>query len=175
VVREGILCDDVPPPPPGVDPTIPAGTPGKTARARITYVTSASNVCQACHSQMDPIGFGLENIDSTGEFRTVDSGEAVDATGSISGLTNASGGAATFNGSRELSALIAGSAQAKACMATNYFRYGRGFDAKGGDTCAVNRLKQQMTKGEIDLPTFFVQLALQDSFITRRSAEVVEK
>jgi hypothetical protein len=32
-----------------------------------------------------------------------------------------------------------------------------------------------MTKGEIDLPTFFVQLALQDSFITRRSAEVVEK
>jgi hypothetical protein len=175
LVREGILCDDVPPPPDGVDPTVPAGTPGKTAREQITYLTSASNVCQACHTQMDPLGFGLENFNSAGEFRTQDSGEAVDATGAISGMTSASGGPATFNGPREMSGLIAGSDKAKGCLATNYYRFGRGFDAKGVDTCSVNRLKQQMTKGEIDLPTFFVQLALQDSFVTRRSAEVVEK
>ncbi|HXI59841.1 MAG TPA: DUF1592 domain-containing protein [Polyangia bacterium] len=175
IVREGILCDDVPPPPPGVDPTIPEGTPGKTARDQITYVTSASNICQSCHTLMDPIGFGLENFDSVGEFRTTDNGQPVDATGNVKGMTTASGGPVNFNGPRELSSIISASPQAQGCLATNYYRYARGFDAQGVDSCAVNILKQTFTKGDIDLPTFFVQLALQDSFITRRSAEVLEK
>jgi len=138
-------------------------------------VTSASNICQSCHTLMDPIGFGLENFDSVGEFRTTDNGQPVDATGNVKGMTTASGGPVNFNGPRELSSIISASPQAQGCLATNYYRYARGFDAQGVDSCAVNILKQTFTKGDIDLPTFFVQLALQDSFITRRSAEVLEK
>jgi hypothetical protein len=32
---------------------------------------------------MDPIGFALENYDAVGRYRTVDSGEAIDASGTL--------------------------------------------------------------------------------------------
>ena len=37
--------------------------------------------CASCHRKIDPIGFGLENFDAAGQWRTEDSYQAVDATG----------------------------------------------------------------------------------------------
>ena len=37
--------------------------------------------CASCHRKIDPIGFGLENFDAVGEWRTEDSYQALDAAG----------------------------------------------------------------------------------------------
>jgi hypothetical protein len=37
--------------------------------------------CASCHSRMDPIGFGLENFDAIGRWRTSMGSEPVDASG----------------------------------------------------------------------------------------------
>jgi hypothetical protein len=37
--------------------------------------------CASCHRKIDPIGFGLENFDAAGQWRTEDSYTATDATG----------------------------------------------------------------------------------------------
>ena len=37
--------------------------------------------CASCHRKIDPIGFGLENFDAVGEWRTQDSYQALDAAG----------------------------------------------------------------------------------------------
>jgi hypothetical protein len=37
--------------------------------------------CASCHRKIDPIGFGLENFDSAGQWRTEDSYTALDANG----------------------------------------------------------------------------------------------
>ena len=50
-----------------------------------------------------------------------------------------------------------------------------GFDAKGVDVCAVNKLSQDFTTQTLELPEVFVRLVLQDSFLTRRTAEVVQQ
>ena len=50
-----------------------------------------------------------------------------------------------------------------------------GFDAKGVDVCAVNKLSQDFTAQNLELPEVFVRLVLQDSFLTRRTAEVVQQ
>ena len=37
--------------------------------------------CASCHRSIDPIGFGLENFDAVGKWRTEDSYQAVDGSG----------------------------------------------------------------------------------------------
>jgi hypothetical protein len=43
----------------------------------------ANPVCAVCHNQMDPIGFGLENYDAIGKWRTEDEGKPINATGRL--------------------------------------------------------------------------------------------
>ncbi|MHC4993636.1 MAG: DUF1592 domain-containing protein [Planctomycetota bacterium] len=54
--------------------------------------------CASCHDKIDPIGFGLENFDAIGRFRTKENGVAIDASGTLDG--------ASFNGPAELKAYI---------------------------------------------------------------------
>jgi hypothetical protein len=37
--------------------------------------------CASCHARMDPLGFGLENFDALGRWRTEQNGQPVDSTG----------------------------------------------------------------------------------------------
>jgi hypothetical protein len=171
LIRAGLLCADVPPPPPGVDATVKPGTPGKTGRQQIEAITG-SGTCAACHQMMNPIGYGLEGFDGAGMERTLDNGEPVDTSGAINSLA---GQSYPFNGPRELSAIIAQNDQAKACLATSFHRFARGFVSRGEDKGAVAKLGADYLARNLDIPELFVQVALQDSFVTRRSAEVVDR
>jgi hypothetical protein len=190
-IRANFFCQDIPPPPPGVVPVVAPGTPGKTAREQILALTS-SGACPSCHSLQDPIGFGLEGFDSVGLPRTLDNGVAVDASGVINKLASSPNTPITFNGPKELANIIATSNQARACLATNFHRYARGFDASQQvdamgnpptsptymnslDTCAVDKLGQSFVKGDIDIPGLFLQIALQDSFTARRTVPTVQR
>lgn len=176
-IRANILCTDVPPPPPGVDATVKPGTPGRTGRAQIEALTG-TGACAACHGLMNPIGYGLEGFDGAAQLRTMDNGEPVDNTGAINELSGP-GSSITFKGAKELSALIAGNAQAQECLAANYYRFARGFDPAqtgvAGDAYAPEKLSQTFVKSNLDLSELFVQIALQDSFTTRRSVEVLKR
>jgi hypothetical protein len=174
MVRESLLCENIPPPPPNVDADVGPGTPGKTSRQQILNLTATAE-CTACHRLMDPIGFGLEGFDAIGAQRTHDNGELVDATGEIVGMTKEGGAPATFDGARELSAILGSSATARGCFAVNYYRFARGFEPAGVDSCAVERLRDGFVKEGLSIPDLFLRVALQDSFVTRRSAEVLEK
>jgi hypothetical protein len=173
MIRASFLCNDIPPPPANVDTAIAPAMPGNTTRQQILAVT-ANGVCPTCHQLQDPIGFGLEGFDGGAVGRTMDNGEPVDASGAINGIMGPQGEALTFNGARQLSSLVAANPAARSCFTTNYYRFARGFDAKGVDTCAVNRLKNDLVDKDVELPELFVRLALQDSFTKRRSAEAVE-
>jgi len=86
LVRERMLCLPVPPPPPGVNTTLPDAKPGAappTIRERLAkHRTSA--VCSTCHSAIDPPGFALENFDAIGAWRTRDeSANPVDSTATL--------------------------------------------------------------------------------------------
>jgi hypothetical protein len=171
-IRANLLCNDVPPPPPGVDPVVPAGTPGVTGREQIQAITG-SGVCETCHSLMNPIGFGLEAFDGAGAERALDNGEPVDTTGQLTGFTNSSGKTITFDGARQLSNILSTYATAAQCFATNYYKYIRGFNPTGVDLGAAQQLSQNFAQNNQDLPDLFVDVSLQDSFIERRSAEAI--
>jgi Protein of unknown function (DUF1592)/Protein of unknown function (DUF1588)/Protein of unknown function (DUF1595)/Protein of unknown function (DUF1587)/Protein of unknown function (DUF1585) len=174
MIRASMLCSDVPPPPADVNTNVTQAPAGQTGRDQIQALTG-SGVCNGCHMLMNPIGFGLEGFDSTGAERTLDNGQPVDATGVINGFASKTGAPLTFNGARELSAILADSDDARRCFAGNYHRYARGFAAKGVDAGAVQKFQQTFLTQNLDLPELFVQVALQDSFVLRRSADVVER
>jgi hypothetical protein len=77
-----LLGGRVPPPPPGVPPLVePHGDDApQTLRQRLEQHRS-NPACASCHDRMDPIGFGLENYDVLGRWRTDDAGAPVDASG----------------------------------------------------------------------------------------------
>ena len=75
-----------------------AGERGKTLREELAEHRRHES-CAGCHDKIDPIGFGLENFDAIGRFRTEEAGKPVNASGQLPG-------APPFNGPAELRAQL---------------------------------------------------------------------
>ena len=75
------LLHDPPPPAPANVPAITrlAGKVLTTHERLLAHQEDPQ--CASCHRKIDPIGFGLENFDAAGQWRTVDSYQATDAKG----------------------------------------------------------------------------------------------
>jgi hypothetical protein len=75
------VLNDPPPPAPANVPQI-ARLAGKvlTTRERLQAHQEDAQ-CASCHRKIDPIGFGLENFDAVGQWRTEDSYQVTDAAG----------------------------------------------------------------------------------------------
>ena len=84
-VLENLLSAPPPPPPPNVPALKLEGSdPGKVLTMRDAMIQHrASPACASCHSRMDPIGFAMENFDAVGRWRDLDSGNAIDASGTF--------------------------------------------------------------------------------------------
>jgi len=112
-----LLCNVLPNPPANVPPPQPPMA-GLTTRQR--FLEHDQNACTgACHSAMDPIGFGFEHYDGVGEYRMTDQSLPVDASGSIvlDGQTQ------TFADALGLASMLAASPQVQECFATQWMRY----------------------------------------------------
>ncbi|MCI0624454.1 MAG: DUF1592 domain-containing protein [Acidobacteria bacterium] len=85
---ENILGAAPPPPPPGV-PELDTKEAGITATLRAKLEQHRANPnCAVCHEKMDALGFGLENYNAIGEWRTHDGKFEIDSSGELAeGLT----------------------------------------------------------------------------------------
>ncbi|MBI3278770.1 MAG: DUF1592 domain-containing protein [Acidobacteria bacterium] len=82
-VLQNILGTPPPPPPPDV-PALDEESVGNTGSMRQQLEKHRSNAtCASCHNRMDALGFGLENYDAIGRWRTMDGKFAVDASGTL--------------------------------------------------------------------------------------------
>ena len=79
-ILENLLGSPPPPPPPDVPDLEDAGSAeGLSIRERLEQ-HRANPACAACHARMDPYGFGLENFDAIGRWRSNGPrGESIDA------------------------------------------------------------------------------------------------
>jgi hypothetical protein len=112
-----LLCQILPPPPANVPAPAPASAGGTT---RTRFIAHDQNACaKGCHQSMDPIGFAFESYDGIGQYRTMDNGLPVDASGSI--LLD--GAAQSFNDAIGLVGLLAKSSEVRSCFAGEWSRY----------------------------------------------------
>ena len=99
-VLQTLLGQKLPEPPPDAGTLPPdAGTaPGVTLREELQRHRREAR-CAVCHDKIDPIGFGLENFDAIGRWRTTENGRPIDASGRLPD-------GATFDGPAELKSYL---------------------------------------------------------------------
>lgn len=159
VVRTLFMCETLPPPPPGL--VFKAPDESLTQRARLEQ-HEKDPTCKGCHTLMDPIGFGFENYDALGQYRTTyPNGEAITSEGEIIGDSDASG---KFANIRELSTKLAESEQVRACMGTQLFRFAYGREPTDEDACTVESVAGALSKGDGDLPSSLLSFVVTDAF-----------
>ena len=86
-ILEEIVGDPPPPPPPSVA-QLPEQDKGSSAGLSLRQMMERHRtdpVCASCHTRMDPIGFGFENYDALGRWRSDDGGKMLDVSGSLPG------------------------------------------------------------------------------------------
>ena len=82
-ILDNLLGTPPPPPPPDV-PNLNEEKIGTTSSMREQLELHRKNaICASCHARMDPLGFGLENFDAVGAWRTKDGEFSVDASGKL--------------------------------------------------------------------------------------------
>ena len=163
-VRTRMLCDVLPPPPADVDTTPPDLAPGLTTRARFDMHRTQPR-CAACHTLIDPIGFGFEHYDALGRYRATEEGHPVDATGSVVSGDDASG---DFDGAPALASQLLHSQVFEGCVARQAFRFAQGRVETHDDTCSTSSLEQVLTASHGDLRELMVGITATQAFQYRR-------
>ncbi len=104
-ILENFLNAPPPPPPPSV-PALDDSKVGESASLRTQMEAHrAQPQCASCHAKMDPLGFGLENLNAIGQWREKDGQIPVDASGKLPD-------GRTFQGPKELKTLMLGDREA---------------------------------------------------------------
>ena len=131
-VREVVLCQSIPPPPSNVVPVLPPPTdPSETMRQRLSQ-HRVNPSCSTCHSLVDPLGFGLENFDAVGKYRTLENGHPVDATGNLDG--------ATFDGLAQMGTVLRNAAISGPCFVSKVYMNAQSRDAVQADAAILDTL-----------------------------------
>src|SRR5262249_5923951 len=150
---------NMPPPPPPPD----AGQLGDdhkevdavTLRKRMEQ-HRANAACASCHQRMDPIGFGLENFDAIGAWRTKDGKFEIDASGEMPGGQK-------FNGPAEVVAILKKKeAEFRRCLAEKMLTYALGRGLFAFDKCAVDDICAEMVRDNDRLQTLILAIVQSD-------------
>ncbi len=162
------LLDSAPPPPPPDVPKLAEDSKAEisgTLRQRMEQHRTNPN-CAACHERMDPIGFGLENFDGIGGWRTKDiNGEPIDSSGQLPDGT-------TFSGPNQLKQIILlQKDQFCRCLAQKLLTFSLGRGLEPYDTRAVNNIVADAKKNGYKFSTLILDIVQSDPFQKRRAKE----
>ncbi|WP_030539428.1 DUF1592 domain-containing protein [Sphingobium sp. DC-2] len=118
-IREVLLCQHVPDPPPNVDFSIVEDPNAHFSTARQRLVAHNTDpTCRGCHMMTDPIGLGLEKFDGAGQFRATEKGAVIDTNGNLDG--------AAFTDAIGLGRALRDNPTLKSCISNRLYAFGVG-------------------------------------------------
>jgi hypothetical protein len=157
-IREVLRCEKVPTPPANVNFAVVQDVDNptlKTTRARLQAHLDDES-CASCHKITDPIGFGLEQFDGAGQFRTRENGEIIDVSGMFEKTA--------YNGAAELGRLFHDSPDVSACLVRTAWRYASGRDPRDVDEPAIEALTGRFKADGHRLTALLRAIALDPAF-----------
>ncbi len=156
-LREKLLCQRVPPPPPNVDFTsVTNPDPSlRTARERLT-AHSTTPACAGCHKITDPIGLALENFDGSGRYRETEKGAPIDISGSLDGKS--------FNTVEGLGQALHDHPALTSCLVRRLYSFGTGGPLSTADNPAIAALERGFVQAGHRLPDLMRMIVMSDAF-----------
>jgi hypothetical protein len=165
-IQRNVLCGTLPDPPMNV-PELPPLTATQTTRQQVDMHTAPA-ACATCHKLLiNPLGFGFENYDAVGQYRTTENGVAIDANGSLVGTAAARAGGATFTDGVTASQMLAESPEARSCYATTWVRYAFGRQEGTGDSCSIAAMATSLGDDSYKVTDLLVDMSRTKSFMFR--------
>ena len=164
-IRTRVLCQDIPPPPPGA---VAQGSqiPEDATEAERTRALMENPECGTCHQLINPLGMAFEHYDAVGAWRqTYTDGEAIEAQweliGAPEGVEDVS-----FDGAPELVDLLVGTAPVAECFARNWMHHSYGVEPGGNDVgqCALDDMTAAFIESGENLPELIVHMTRSDAF-----------
>ena len=132
-----------PPPPPASVPALDDSKVGTTASLRQQMEAHrAAPQCASCHAKMDPMGFGLENLNAIGAWREQDGKIAVDAAGKLPD-------GRSFQGPKQLKQLMLGDKDAFfSAVSEKMLIYALGRGVERYDRQALRQIRAGLAKDD---------------------------
>lgn len=156
-VRKAFLCQEIPPPPEGVETTLPEPVDGALVTTRdLVGVHQSEPACAGCHRLMDPIGFGLENFDALGGYRSTQNSLEIDASGELDGLA--------FGDAAGLGQAIADHPRVTPCLIENLYAYGAGHTAAAHEADVIDAIVESVVIEGHRIEAALRAIALSDAF-----------
>ena len=152
-LRELLLCQKVPPPPPNVDFSALNNPDAHypTQRERVAAHLSAPT-CAGCHKITDPIGLALENFDGSGAYRDNESGAPIDASGNLDGKK--------FQDAKGLARAMYDNPAVTSCLVTRLYSYGSGGPATTAERPILAYLKDRFAADGYRVPDLMRTIAM---------------
>ena len=168
-----VFCDPPTPPPPGIPfgepPTESASGAPLSNREGYEELTQSQPACAACHDRINPFGYAFEHYDTDGSYRDIDSGAAIDSSGTSQGFTMEE--PFEFGGAQELATQMGESRRVRACFVDRWVRYASGGGSIAFDPCLRAELEEVAVRPGTSLRDVVLAIAVHPKFA---AAEVVE-
>jgi hypothetical protein len=161
-VLENILGAAPPPPPDDVPDLEESQTATAASLRQQLEQHRADAACAVCHDPMDPIGFGLENFDAVGSWRSRDGEFPVDATGTLPD-------GSSFNGPAELITVLKKRSDIFARNLTEKmltYALGRGLESY--DAPEVDEIRKNLAAGGYRFSVLVSEIVKSTPFQMRR-------
>jgi cytochrome c553 len=161
-VLENFLGNKIPPPPANV-PNLQVAEVGKTLSLRGQMEQHrADPACAVCHEKMDSLGFGLENYDAVGGWRTHDGKIPVDSAG-------VAPGGKPFATPAEMRRILREDADSLARnLVEKLLTYALGRGLESYDRPAVRAIADKAAAGGYRFGTIILEIAASQPFQQRR-------
>ena len=167
-VLEQLLGTPPPPPPANVPELDTQKKLTGTLRQRMEQHRENPS-CASCHTQMDAIGFALENFNAVGAWREKDGESAIDASGTMPDGKSFSGAAELKSVLKEKKALFVRNVSEKLLT----YALGRGLEYYDGR--AIRQISAELAKGDDKFSSLVGAIVKSDPFRQRRGTELNAK
>jgi hypothetical protein len=171
LVRSRLLCQDVPPPPNGLDVKFVPSTTFKTTREQYlaSHAAPDHQPCYGCHQLMGPIGVAFEHYDSFGRYRDMENGEPIDATGTIysAGTSGQDVQIDGLTGPNGLQTYLAGSDDLKTCLVRYWSYYAFGTAGWAQDACTYDAIRKEAGEKSYSLKSVLMAILHTPRFTQR--------
>jgi hypothetical protein len=168
-VLNNILGTVVPPPPPDT-PMFDESKMGAEFSIRKQLEEHRNNaICASCHNRMDVLGFGLENYDAIGKWRTMDGKFPVDVGGTMPN-------GKSFQTTAEMrTILLASMPQISRCMIEKIMTYALGRGMQSYDNRSIDQINKTLAADGYRFQTMIFEVVRSLPFQSRRGEMPVTK